>query len=118
MTTYFQAVSSLVGPENVKGGNTHGPIDKITFLNDVDHPSEETIQAKLTELKNAEPMRVLREERNHKLAKTDWWCASDQTPTKAQLDYRKSLRELPSIASPSLDKNGNLTGVTWPTKPE
>ncbi len=64
------------------------------------------------------PMLVLRSQRNQKLTETDWWCASDQTPTKAQLDYRKSLRDLPSTASPSLDEDGNLTNVTWPTKPE
>jgi len=79
---------------------------------------ENRISNKLNELQNAEPMRLLRQERNWKLSETDWWCASDQTPTKAQLDYRKSLRDLPSSASPSLDKNGNLTGVTWPNKPE
>ena len=81
-------------------------------------PSEEQIQAKITELQNAEPMRVLRAERNQKLAETDWWCCSDHTPTQAQLNYRTSLRNLPSTASPSLDKNGNLTGVNWPEKPQ
>jgi len=25
---------------------------------------------------------------------------------------------LPATATPSLDENGNLTGVNWPTKPE
>ena len=81
-------------------------------------PSEEAIQAKLTELQNAEPMRLLRLERNSKLSETDWWCCSDRNPTQAQLDYRTALRDLPSTASPSLDENGQLTGVTWPTKPE
>lgn len=80
-------------------------------------PSNEAIQEKLTELQNAEPMRLLRQQRNRKLAETDWWCASDRTPTQAQLDYRTALRDLPSTASPSLDENGQLTGVTWPTKP-
>tara|TARA_R100000278_G_scaffold47539_1_gene41101 strand:+ start:1396 stop:1776 length:381 start_codon:yes stop_codon:yes gene_type:complete len=61
---------------------------------------------------------VLRSERNLKLAETDWWCASDQNPTQAQLDYRTALRDLPSNSSPSLDENRELTGVTWPTKPE
>ena len=85
---------------------------------EVSQPTEQAIQAKLTELQNAEPMRVLRKERNRKLTETDWWCCSDRTPTQAQLDYRTALRNLPSTASPSLDENRNLTGVTWPTKPE
>ena len=84
----------------------------------VSQPTEADIQAKVTELQNAEPMRLLRLERDSKLTETDWWCASDRTPTQAQLDYRTALRDLPSTASPSLDENGNLTGVTWPNKPE
>ena len=76
------------------------------------------VLAEKTELQNAEPMRILREQRNSKLAETDWWCCSDQNPTQSQLDYRKALRDLPSTASPNLDQNGNLTGVNWPEKPQ
>ena len=60
---------------------------------------------------------LLRTLRNEKLQETDWWCCSDQTPTQEQLDYRQSLRDLPASTSPSLDEHGNLTNVTWPTKP-
>tara|TARA_R100000655_G_scaffold10618_2_gene25301 strand:+ start:802 stop:1143 length:342 start_codon:yes stop_codon:yes gene_type:complete len=81
-------------------------------------PSDDEIQAKIEELKNAEPMRLLRLERNQKLTETDWWCCSDRKPTKAQLNYRTALRDLPSTASPSLDDNDELIGVNWPTKPE
>ena len=88
------------------------------FIDSDNPPTEEAIEAKLVELQNAEPMRLLRLERNQKLTETDWWCCSDRTPTQAQLDYRTALRDLPSTASPSLDENGNLTGVQWPTKPE
>ena len=39
--------------------------------------------------------------------------------TQEQKDYRQALRDLPSNTSnPKIDENGNLTGVTWPTKPE
>jgi hypothetical protein len=34
------------------------------------------------------------------------------------LDYRQALRDLPANCTPALDENGNLTGVTWPNKPE
>lgn len=61
---------------------------------------------------------LLRALRNEKLQETDWWCCSDQTPTKEQLDYRQALRDFPSTASPSLSEHGELIGVTWPTKPE
>ena len=64
------------------------------------------------------PMADLRLERSSKLSETDWWCTSDRTPTQAQLDYRTALRDLPLTTSPELDEDGQLTGVTWPTKPE
>ena len=89
-----------------------------THIGKVQRPTDETIQAKITELKNAEPMLLLRQERDRRMAETDWWCCSDRTPTQAQLDYRTALRDLPSTAEPQLDEQGNLTNVTWPTKPE
>jgi len=76
------------------------------------------IQAKIAELEAAEPMRLLRLERNQKLAETDWWVLPDRTPTQAQLDYRKALRDLPAAQEPQLDHDGNLTNVTWPEAPE
>ena len=112
MITRFSAIKSLVG------GQLAGTESEIEYIDGQTPPTEEAINAKVQELQNAEPMRLLRQERDEKLNKTDWWCCSDRTPTKAQLDYRKSLRDLPSTASPSLDENGNLTGVEWPTKPE
>jgi len=110
--TEFDVVYAIVGGGIIKDG------DKWTFCNGQEMPSEEAIQAKLTELQAAEPMRVLREQRNRNLAETDWWCTSDRSPTQAQLDYRQALRDLPATASPSLDENEQLTNVTWPVKPE
>ena len=80
--------------------------------------TETELLDEINRLEKAEPMKVLREERNYKLAETDWWCCSDHTPTQAQLDYRIALRDLPSTAKPKLDEHGNLTNITWPTKPE
>ena len=76
------------------------------------------VKTKLVELQAAEPMRILREERNVKLAKTDWWSCSDLTMTQSQKDYRKALRDLPATAEPKSDENRQLTNVTWPEKPE
>jgi len=77
---------------------------EVTYL---ERPSDESIA-----------FDILRSERNLKLLETDWWCLSDRTPTQARLDYRTALRDLPSNSSPSLDENGDLTGVNWPLKPE
>ncbi len=68
------------------------------------------VSAKLTELQNAEPMRLLREERDRRLAETDWWASSDLTMTQAQTDYRQALRDITDNAT-------SLDDVTWPTKP-
>ena len=63
-------------------------------------------------------MEQLRQQRNAKLFETDWQASSDLTMSANQTAYRKALRDLPSTATPSLDSDGQLTGVTWPTKPE
>ena len=73
------------------------------------------IQAKIAELQAAEPLRLLREQRNKLLAQSDWMAVSDRTMTQAQIDYRQALRNLPETADPQLDENGDLTNVTWPS---
>jgi hypothetical protein len=75
------------------------------------------VLAKKTELENAEPMRVLRQERNRKLAQTDWRASSDLTLSNEWSTYRQALRDLPSTATPTLDDDGNLQNVTWPSEP-
>ena len=91
----------------------------IGWINPENAPSIEQINAKFQELNAAEPMRLLRQERNRKLAETDWMSFSDSpTMTDAWRTYRQALRDLPSTAEPQLDENGQLTNVTWPTKPE
>ena len=80
-------------------------------------PTETEIQEKIVELQAAEPMRLLREERDRLIALTDWRFRSDLSPSQAWIDYSQALRDLPATATPSLDENGNLTGVTWPTPP-
>ena len=116
MTCYFDAVHELVGGQI--GGPTHGPVSKYRFHDGQTPPSEEEIQTKLAELQAAEPMRLLRQERNIKLSETDWMSFSDSpTMTDAWRTYRQTLRDLPSTTEPKLDENGNLTNVTWPTKP-
>ena len=91
-------------------------------------PTEEEVNAKITELEVAEPFRLLREERNRRLSETDWTqlpdtlinTAVDYIPLEqAWKDYRQELRDLPSKSNPKLDSFGGLdmTSVTWPTPP-
>ena len=82
-------------------------------------PTESEIDAEVTRLTNAEPMRLLRVERDRLLATTDWRASSDLTLADAWKTYRQSLRDLPASASPKLDSDGNLdmSSVTFPTEP-
>ena len=82
---------------------------------------EDLVNEKIQEKLGLEPMRLLREERNRRLAETDWWGFREtdgRTMTQEQKDYRNALRDLPSTSTPSLDSHGNLENVTWPVKPE
>ncbi len=82
-------------------------------------PTESEIDAEVTRLDNAEPMRLLRVERDRRLSACDWRASSDLTLADAWKTYRQALRDLPASASPSLDSDYDLdlTSVTWPTEP-
>ena len=82
-------------------------------------PTETEINDKITELDNAEAMKLLRIERDRLLATTDWRASSDLTLSDAWKNYRQALRDLPASASPTLNSNYQLdkSSVTWPTKP-
>ena len=93
----------------------------LTWLggNNQNQPTEDAINAKITELDGAEAMRLLREERDRRIVKTDWRALSDLTLSSEWSTYRQALRDLPSTATPTLDATYNLdlTSVTWPTEP-
>ena len=82
-----------------------------------DAPLISEILSEANKIADELPMSILRNQRNAMLSQTDWWASSDLTMTAEQIAYRKALRDLPSTASPELDSGGNLTNVTWPTKP-
>jgi hypothetical protein len=95
----------------------------LEWLDSSTKPTESEINAEVTRLNNAEPMRLLRVERDRLLAACDWVVLTDsQLSTSKKTEwktYRQSLRDLPSSASPTLDSNGNLdmSSVTFPTEP-
>ena len=69
------------------------------------------VYAKLTELNASEPMKLLREERNKRIADTDWWASSDLTMTAERTAYRQALRDITNTYT-------SLDDVVWPVKPE
>ena len=88
-----------------------------------DKPTEAPITAKIAELDGAEAMKLLRIERDKRLAKDDWKIIkakeTGSTLSTAFKTYRQALRDLPSTATPTLDSNYELdmSSVTWPTEP-
>lgn len=62
------------------------------------------------ELTAEEKLWQLREERNIKLAATDWWASSDLTMTAEQTAYRQALRDITETYT-------SIDDVVWPTKP-
>ena len=86
-------------------------------------PTEEEINAKIAELEAAEPMKLLREERNRLIAETDWTQLKDIDldiiRERNWKNYRQALRDLPLVSNPKLDSLGDLdmSSVNWPDKP-
>ena len=86
-------------------------------------PTEDEVNTKVTELVNAYPMKLLRDERDRLILQTDWRIVvAKETGTNipaAWKTYRKALRDLPASSTPKLDSNDNLdmNSVTWPTPP-
>ena len=67
------------------------------------------VEAKLAELNAAEPLKLLREERNRKIAETDWWASSDLTMSAERTAYRQALRDITNTYT-------SLDDVVWPDK--
>ena len=97
------------------------PPNEVIEWNDTKQtqPTEDEINTKLTELKNAEPMRLLRIERNRRLQATDWRASSDLTISGDWKAHRQDLRDLPAQQTPKLLSNGDLdfTSISWPPEP-
>ena len=60
---------------------------------------------------NQGDLNLLRQERDNKIAKTDWWASADLTMTDAQKKYRQDLRDITKTYK-------TLNDVKWPAKPE
>jgi len=85
-------------------------------------PTEKEIDDKIAELDAAEGMRLLRVERDAKLAALDWEVVkaySNGVAVDSKLKtYMQALRDLPASAKPTTDDAGELVAdsITWPTR--
>ena len=111
------ALSSL--KPNAQWAWTGDEYSGLKWLDSDTAPTESEIDSEVTRLTNAEPMRLLRLERDRLLTACDWRASSDLTLSTAWKTYRQSLRDLPASSTPTLDSDGNLdmSSVTFPTEP-
>lgn len=85
-------------------------------------PTESAVTAKIAELDAAEGMRLLRVERDAKLAALDWEVTKAYSKGEAVASelatYMQALRDLPASANPQTNDAGELipSSVTWPTR--
>ena len=85
-------------------------------------PTEAQVTAQIKTMDDTEAARLLRVERDAKLAALDWEVTkaySNGVAVDANLKaYMQALRDLPSSASPTTDAAGELvtSSVTWPTR--
>lgn len=102
---------TVVTPEGQTNVEITG--DELTAL--------EAAEAKFDAGRVDRAMQNMREQRDQKLADTDWWSFSDSpTMTDAQTAYRQALRDLPAgVPTPPVDDPDAMENwPTWPTKPE
>ena len=93
--------------------------------NAIPKPTKEDLEAKLSVLNAAEPMKRLRYERDRLLTQSDWVVTKAAETGGAETDawktYRQALRDLPSTQTPEMEEEPTtqlgIKNVTWPTKP-
>ena len=83
--------------------------ERVQFTADEETARDEEEQA-WADGANDRAAAQVREERDIKLAETDWMASSDLTLSSEWASYRSSLRDVPSQA-------GFPTNVIWPVEP-
>jgi hypothetical protein len=84
-------------------------------INVISKPSLEELEQKWQEIQDEKPMKLIREQRDTLLKKTDVYSLPDfphvsQEMRQAWLDYRQALRDLPTNTEDPENPN-------WPTPP-
>ena len=90
--------------------------------NNVLKPSLQEYEYTLYKLTNVEAIQKMREERNALLDQSDKYMLddfpqNDEGKKQLWMDYRRAIRDLPMTARPTLDEDGKLKNVEWPTVP-
>jgi FAD/FMN-containing dehydrogenase len=108
--TYIDAILALLPLAKFHPAET---LDEIEWVDERPQPTNEEVLAKLEELGTFnEGLERLRQERNKKLAETDWVSGTDvpQELKDVWNPYRQELRDITSV-------HDSDDGVIWPTPP-
>ena len=85
-------------------------------------PTETEINSKISSLDAAEPMRLLRVERDRRIKLTDWRAGIDLVMSDDWKRYRQALRDLPQTAGKGARLNSSyeldFSSIPWPQEPE
>jgi hypothetical protein len=117
-----EAVRCLTGKRVIKMKTVSGDDwntkvwDTLVLQETNEKPPKEEFEAKLQELIDAQPWKELREERNERIARTDYLFTSDyphatEEVKQAWLDYRQALRDLPANTT-------DPENPVWPQAPQ
>ena len=89
-------------------------VDGVSIqLTDAEETARDTEEAAWAAGEDDRALASMREDRNRRLADTDWYGVSDLTMSADMTTYRKDLRDLPAGKTTKAD----VDGATWPTKP-
>ena len=93
--------------------------DNVVYLHKIESLTDSEKTAAQTEANN-QTAASNREERNRRLAETDWMACSDLTMSEDWKTYRQALRDItthsnwPNLKVPDMDGSGDND---WPKKP-
>ena len=89
-------------------------VDGVTVqLTDAEETARDAEEAAWAAGEDDRALASMREDRNRRLADTDWYAVSDRTLSAEMTAYRKDLRALPAGKT----TKAHVDAITWPTKP-
>lgn len=115
MTVLYNAIKLLRPNVNFGIGN-EDDWNTIQMADGSTRPTDSEINSIWEQASQNSALSVLREQRNQILIQSDWMANSDVTMSQEWRVYRQALRDI-TTQTPSLNENGQLTGITWPIAP-
>ena len=91
-----------------------------TDLNCIGTPIDNNVlQEAILESRTFVAKNIIRRERNRLLLASDWVILSDVNLANKNewITYRQQLRDITTTQNITMDSNGELTNITWPTPP-